>query len=212
MTKPLKSIGIIGDIHAEDLRLERALDFLAAKNVDVVLAVGDIVDGPGDVLRCCKLLQDAKVETVAGNHDRWRLERPEGATLRSEEERRQLQEFLQKLPPTRSYDSEKGRVLLCHGMGENDMNGVTEDDYGYGLENNDELQALLRSQEYRFVLCGHTHRRMVRDFGGVTVINAGTLFREHEPCFTWVNFGESAVVFYEICDAGVITEASRHPL
>lgn len=212
VARSLNSVGAIGDIHAEDLQLERALEFLATKGVDGLLAVGDVVDGPGDVLRCCQLLHDAGVETVAGNHDRWRLESAARATLGSEKERRQLQAFLEKLPTTRSYDSQNGRVLLCHGMGENDMNGVTQDDYGYGLENNDELQALLRDQEYRFVICGHTHRRMVREFGGLTVINVGTLFRENDACFAWIHFSDRCVVFYDIDEAGQISEGSRHRL
>jgi predicted phosphodiesterase len=97
-------------------------------------------------------------------------------------------------------------------MGDNDMNGVKEDDYGYGLENNDELQALLRSQEYRFVICGHTHRRMVRDFGGVTVINVGTLLGSDDPCFAWIDFGAGQVLFYAITSEGDIREAARHAL
>jgi len=81
-----------------------------------------------------KIIEAASVEVVAGNHDWWRLENAAHATLRSNAERRQLQDFVEKLPPTGSDDSRQGRGLLCHGRGENDMNGVTEDDYGYGLK------------------------------------------------------------------------------
>ncbi len=210
--KTLSSVGAIGDIHAEDLRLEAALHFFAGVGVDAVLAVGDIVDGPGDTLRSCSLLQQHQVDVVAGNHDRWLLEKPERAELVSEEERAQLRRFLEPLPPTRSYDTAAGRLLLCHGMGDNDMNGVTAEDYGYGLENNDELQELLRLREYRYVICGHTHRRMVRDFGGLTVVNVGTLLRAHDPCFALFAFDERKVSFYSISAEGNIREASQHPL
>lgn len=81
----LKRIAAIGDIHAEDARLERALAHMAAVEVDAILAVGDIVDGPGDVNRCCEMLQARGVHVVRGNHDRWlannemRVPSPHGA-------------------------------------------------------------------------------------------------------------------------------------
>lgn len=208
--KSLGRVGAIGDIHAEDSRLEAALHFLAKEGVDAVLAVGDIVDGPGDTLRSCQLLSEHQVEVVAGNHDRWLLEKPERAELDSEAARAELRLFLEPLPPTRSYDTAAGPLLLCHGMGDNDMNGVTADDYGYGLENNDELQELLRAGEYRYVICGHTHRRMVRDFGGLTVINVGTLLGADDACFALISFDERKVTFYSISSTGEIGESSQH--
>jgi len=66
-------------------------------------------------------------------------------------------------------------LLLCHGLGGDDMNGVYPGDFGYGLEVNDVLQGLIREGRYRFVVNGHTHLRMVRSFGGLTIINAGSL-------------------------------------
>src|SRR4051812_6994444 len=66
-------IGVIGDIHAEDQRLERALDMLAGRGVELLVATGDVVDGRGSVERCCELLETRGVVTVAGNHDRWFL-------------------------------------------------------------------------------------------------------------------------------------------
>jgi predicted phosphodiesterase len=104
------------------------------------------------------------------------------------------------------------RLLLCHGLGDDDMSRVTPDDFGYALESNDALQELLTTEQYRFVINGHTHRRMVRDFGGVTVINVGTLFRDHEPCFAVVDFERGQVEFFDIPNGGEIRRAARHPL
>jgi predicted phosphodiesterase len=69
----LALIGIIGDVHGEDVRLENALRFLEAQTENV-FCTGDVVDGAGDVNRCCALLQEHGVVTVRGNHDRWLLE------------------------------------------------------------------------------------------------------------------------------------------
>ena len=47
MPHALRRFGLLGDIHAEDELLAVALRYLVAQELDAVLAVGDIVDGPG---------------------------------------------------------------------------------------------------------------------------------------------------------------------
>lgn len=206
-------VAAIGDIHEEDVLLQHVLEFLVPIAPDVIVAVGDIVDGPGDGgARCCELLADRGVEVVRGNHDRWLLE--EAATW-SEDARNAsiVVDFLEALPAIREYQTELGKILLCHGLGPHDMNRLLPDDYGYALESNDELQKLLRSKEYRYVVNGHTHHRMVRDFGGVTVINTGTLRRDHDSCFAILDFGARIVTFYDIdVSTYFISKGSTHSL
>jgi predicted phosphodiesterase len=184
-------VGFIGDIHAEDLRLERALDFLQERGVEVVASTGDVADGSGSVDRCCALIEARGVMVVRGNHDRWFSKRtlreiplataPDQVASRSDG-------LLATLPETIELDTVAGRALLCHGIGRNDMARVTPDDFGYAIEVNDDLQRLVRDGTYRWVLSGHTHRRMVRHFGGLTLINAGTLARDLDPCFLELDF------------------------
>jgi putative phosphoesterase len=194
----LTRTGIIGDVHGEDVRLENALRFMQERS-EKVFCTGDVVDGAGDVNRCCALLQEHEVVTVRGNHDRWLLE----DSMRDLTEATPLAElnqeslaFLQALPLTHAFDTVAGRVLLCHGMGENDMQRVTPDDYGYALEVKYELHDLINAREFRIVIAGHTHRPMVRDFGGLTVINAGTLYRNHKPRVLLVDFASGEVEVY----------------
>jgi putative phosphoesterase len=208
----LRRVGAIGDIHAEDEALERALAFLREEAVDSIVAVGDIVDGHGDAARCFRLLAANGVHVVRGNHDRWALadvmrDLPNATALEVEQ-----RAFLEALPVTRAFETPAGPLLLCHGLGDDDMSGVTLDDYGYALESNSALQELLATKEYRFVINGHTHRRMVRDLGGLTVINVGTIFRDHEPCFAIVDFEVGQVNFYEIPTASEIRRSARHEL
>jgi predicted phosphodiesterase len=66
-------IGILGDVHAEDGLLERAIRELRARGAETILCVGDLADGQGDLDRCCDLLRQHDVLTVRGNHDRWLL-------------------------------------------------------------------------------------------------------------------------------------------
>lgn len=209
---PLARIGAIGDIHAEDEALAVVLAHLAGLSLDRILAVGDIVDGPGDSARCCRLLAAAGADVVRGNHDRWALKDQlrtlPGALAALDPEQRR---FLDALPATRHYDTVAGSLLLCHGIGADDMCGLTEDDYGYALETKDPLQEILAAEEYRFIVNGHTHRRMVRRFGQLTVINAGTLFRANDPCFAVVDFAAGQAQFFDVA-AGRIAPATVHPL
>lgn len=207
----MRRVGAIGDIHAEDRALEKILGFLQTQGVERIVAVGDIASGTGSTLRCCRLLQQHGVEAVRGNHDRWLLADAK-RQHRVGEEADEVRRYVETLPTTRSFDTPAGSLLLCHGLGEDDMNRLTPDDYGYALQVNDELQQLLASKEHRFVISGHSHRRMVKDFGGVTVINVGTLLRDHDPCFATIDFVSREVVFFDVGEGLTISEASRHTI
>ena len=196
---PLSRIGIIGDVHACDARLEAALHFLRDRNVEKILCVGDIADGWGDGQRCCELLQSFDVAVVRGNHDRWLLngemrDLDDSVALASLSQN--AVSFLRALPKTRAFSTTRGPLLLCHGVGENDMNKLTPDDYGYALECNDDLQKLIAAGTFAFAVGGHTHARMVRRFGNLTFINAGALPDWSGPCFALADFSVGAVEFY----------------
>jgi predicted phosphodiesterase len=194
-------IGAIGDIHCEDLSLEAVLRFLQREVVERIVSVGDICDGPGDLARTIELLRSARVEAVAGNHERWLLSgqvrdlpdaTPPG-TLEPE-----IRAWLTALPRTRELDTPQGRLLLCHGLGEDDMAQVRPDDFGYALQVNDALWKLVRARRWRYVINGHSHQRMVRTFDGLTLINAGTLHRGHDPCFAVIDLAGGEVRFHHV--------------
>ena len=69
----LSRLGVIGDVHCESETLGRVLDALETMNVDAVLCVGDLVDGPGDADTTLDMLEARAVHCVAGNHERWFL-------------------------------------------------------------------------------------------------------------------------------------------
>jgi predicted phosphodiesterase len=179
-------IAVIGDVHACDERLELLLLHLETECVDRVACVGDIVDGPGDPDAAAALLRAYDVAVVRGNHDRWILE----GVLRDLPDAHALAElapetvaYLTVLPPSLELPIADGpTLLLCHGLGDNDMNKITADDYGYALEVNDELQALLRRGRSRVVVKGHRHRPAVWEIGPLTLVDAGSLLDDCETC------------------------------
>lgn len=208
----LQRVGIIGDPHGEAELLRVALEFLRAQNPDALLCTGDVIDGGTNVNACVELLQAENVQTVRGNHDRWLFQMPEPERLQlpgaapRESVTSQTRDFLLALPPTREFTTVAGPLLLCHGLGDNDMAKLTPDDYGYAIEANAELQTLLRAP-YRFAVGGHTHTRMVRRFanlntgGDFTFINAGTLLSTHEfkvPCCAFADLNAQTVTFYNL--------------
>ena len=198
--RKLSLIGIIGDIHAENILLEKSLGFLKSHQVEIIVCVGDIVDGFGDVNRCCEILQQEGILVVLGNHDRWLL----NGDMRHLKDATQLNSlsshslfFLNSLPSTHNIFTSKGLALLCHGLGSNDMACLTPWDYGYAIEANTDLQKLIYENKYRYVFNGHTHQKMVRQFNKLTIINAGTLKQDNNPGFMLVNLFKNCIFDYQ---------------
>jgi putative phosphoesterase len=190
----LRRMLLIGDVHAEDERLATALDHGAGR-VDRVLCVGDIVDGPGSVARCIELLDAHDAAVVRGNHDRWTVA---GRPLDARGHAPDVVAWLARLPETQTIETLAGPLLLCHGIGRDDMVRLSPEDDGYALTSNDALQELIAARHYRFVIGGHTHRRMVRRFGAMTVINPGTLLSERDPCCAILDLDRAAVDFLAV--------------
>lgn len=208
----LRRIGVLGDVHAEDELLFTALTALRASSVDAILAVGDLVDGHGDADRTCALLCDASVQSVRGNHDRWFLR----------EERRDLEvvtedlgdgsrRWLATLPTTRRFQSALGGVLLCHGVGDDDMAVLRSDTDEHELGWLPTLDALKADPTVQVMIAGHTHERMVRRLEGLTVVNAGTLHRHYAPGFLVVDFAARIVEAFDL-DDGVARAAETYAL
>jgi predicted phosphodiesterase len=203
-------IGVIGDVHAEDDRLAAALGYLTELGVGMILCSGDLPDGVGSVTRCSELLREHRVVTVLGNHERWLLRgsiRDLPHATRLEDLSSEAREHLARLQPTEEFSTPLGGLLLCHGLGLNDMAKVGPDDFGYAIDVNDELQALMRDPRYQLVVNGHSHRAMVRHFPGLTVINAGTLRGDHDPGFLIVDFQAEEVAMHRF--TGPKTEVYR---
>jgi predicted phosphodiesterase len=211
-------IGLIGDVHTEYARLRTAIAHLRSQEIDLMVCTGDLPDGastPADVDRCCAMLRDEGVLTICGNHDRWlqdgEMRELAGATP-LEELSPKTRAYLAELPTTIELATPVGLVLLCHGLGDNDMAQVQAHERGKELSDNEALQTLLKDARYRIVINGHTHKAGVLEIEGLTLINAGTLRRDRNPCCSVIDFEAREVVFYDITDAGPITERSRQKL
>jgi predicted phosphodiesterase len=203
VVRPLARIGVIGDVHAEDQLLVRALDHFA--NLDrppqAVLCTGDIVDGEGSVEGACEALIQHQVATVRGNHDRWLL----GDTCRHVPNAHRLtalsddaHTFLAALPATREFDTVRGRLLLCHGVGTNDLAKVWPGSSRMAPERSARLDRLIKAGGHRLIVNGHMHYRTVIQFEGATLVNAGTLRRDHRPGSLLIDLIEGTIESFAI--------------
>jgi putative phosphoesterase len=202
----LGRVGVIGDVHCEDVLLSRLLAYFDRARLDAVLCVGDLADGTGDINRTCRLLQEHGVYCVAGNHDRWLLTdelRDDPVATPARLLSAETRAFVESLPSTRAFDTRDGKLLLCHGTGDDDMLAVKRDHLRYDLESNFALQRLLQQNKYRFLVGGHTHQTMVRRVRNLTIINAGTLHRGYTQSAGIVDFETHEVVFYDLSSGDV---------
>ncbi len=214
-----RRIGAIGDLHCMDERLELALDALAAHEVDTIVQLGDIVDGPGDLERCIQLLREREVIAIAGNHERWflggELRTLHDATMTASDD---VRTYLTTLPRTRRIATVAGEVLLCHGVGADDMAMLEEETRGYALQSMMPiLREVMEDTRLAFMLGGHTHSRMVRAMPGFVALNAGTLCDNGPPGFLLIDFETRKVECYDIIDdavedAGVVPMPDPLPL
>ena len=201
-------IAVIGDIHAQHQELEIVVDFFRKKEISTVLCTGDIVDGDGDVNKCFKILIDLKIEWVLGNHDEWLLtgemrDLPDSTKLPELSD--EIIKLIKMTPKTKEFMTNKGLLLLCHGLGENVMGSLKPSDYGYGLECNGSLQQLLAERKYKFVIAGHSHQKMVRTINGIVFINPGALLPE-KAGVSIIDFEEMAVTIFGVKNRSLVEE------
>jgi putative phosphoesterase len=196
----MNKIGIIRDIHCQDKKLEIAIDFLKT-NTDGILCVGDIVDGLGDCNRCIGLLIRNKIIAVKGNHEKWIIKgemRDMVGATRIEDLSAENIEYIKNLKDEIEIEENTTKMLLCHGIGKNDMACIKPDDYGYGLQCNDVLWDYIARSKYSIMIGGHTHEEMVRKIDGLTLINPGSMDKNNGSNFAIIDLFRNSVDFYSV--------------
>ena len=155
-------LGIIGDVHAEDVRLENSLSYLANQGCDKIVCTGDIIDGPGCPNRSVELLKAFSVVTVRGNHDRWIIEnkaRHVKNAHKINDLSRSTLDYLTMLPSQAKIMLGKIRVLLCHGVGRNDLKKVWPGTNRLEPIRSSELDRIICEEKFDYMINGHIHFR-----------------------------------------------------
>jgi predicted phosphodiesterase len=192
----VRRLGVIGDVHAEDGRLAQALAYFQSAAVDLIVCTGDVVDGLGCPEKSLRLLQDHNVTTVRGNHDRWLLEnrvRHVPNAHRREDLKTASLTYLAGLPTVTDIHTQRGKLLLCHGMGNNDLQKIWPGSANMPMIQCRKLDGLIARGHYRFIINGHMHFRTMIHFDALTLINAGTLKGDRWPGFMVADFADQTI-------------------
>lgn len=216
----LRRVGVLGDVHGDSDVLTAALAFLQADaTLDALICTGDLPakQGIGDTERCRELLEAAGVLVIQGNHDFWALENEHTRVLLGLGDEwplsRPTLDYLRVLPRIRKLETVVGPLLLCHGLDTDFMTGIYPGDDAQSIVSDLEVSGLVG--HYRYVVAGHTHKRMVRPFPeiGLTWLNPGTLRRNEAPCVGVLDFGAQAGAFFDVDPvAGSVTLAEEFDL
>jgi len=201
----ISRLGILGDLHGEHERLARSLEWLHGQRLDVILCTGDIADGRGCINSCCERLMEAGVHCVAGNHDRWLLAdrvRHIAQAHQAEELTPASHEYMSGLPRQLTFETVLGRALLCHGVADNDLAKVWPGTARSGIRRCAELDDLVQAGDYRFLINGHMHYRVLVDFRSLLMMNAGTLKGEFGG-ISIIDLALGSISAYELGERGV---------
>jgi putative phosphoesterase len=165
-------VAALYDPHGNLPALEAVLAELQAEGVDAIVSGGDVAWGPlpGETLH---RIEEAATHFVRGNADRHvaeEEERSEPTRWCAERLTQDERDRLDAWPGSVELDVDGiGRVLFCHASPYDDEAGFTE-------ATSEEVAApLLAGVEADLVLCGHTHAQFDLRFGGVRVVNAGSV-------------------------------------
>jgi putative phosphoesterase len=169
-------IVLISDVHAN---LE-ALSALS-ENGDELWVLGDLVDYGPNPREVVTLVRSRADVAVRGNHDqavgfeddprctpRYRKMAIETRDISSRSLSGDLAHFLQQLPLNRLVERDGKTFYLCHAIPSDPL-------YGYCPENSDRWANEVERLGVDFLLVGHTHTPFIREVGGTTIVNPGSL-------------------------------------
>lgn len=190
-------LGLLGDIHGNDLALQAVLDSASSSGVEALLVTGDLVGYYYSPLKILKLLGTWKRYMVRGNHEDMlisarsdpsylvKVDAKYGSGLRVAIEQLdtlQLDELC-GLPHPAELTLGGCKILLCHGT------PWDNDAYVYP-DAKQELLVRCAKQEFDLVVLGHTHYSMSHRIGETLLVNPGSVGqpRNRKPGAHWAVF------------------------
>lgn len=219
-------IAALYDIHGNLPALEAVLAEVEVAGADRIVLGGDLSLGPmpTETLELLWGLGD-RVAALHGNADREQVTLfdggapnpriPDGlreATLWTGHvlERRH-RDYLASLPSTLTFDVDGvGKVLFCHATPQNDVDAFI------ATSPEERVAPMLAGVDADLVVCGHTHMQFDRWFGGVRVVNAGSVGMPYgEPGAYWLLLGPAVELRhtpYDLEEAAARIRATAYPM
>lgn len=187
-------VGLLGDIHGNDLALAAILAAATDHDVQALLVTGDLVGYYFAPRKVMEMLRPWKKWIARGNHEDMlnlaridttqlaSIERKYGSGLRVALDELDSQdiEALCTLTHPVEIEIDSCRILLCHGA------PWDNDAYVYP-DAPDEVLMHCGIGNHDIVVLGHTHHSMVKQAGAALVVNPGSVGqpRDGRPGAAW---------------------------
>lgn len=212
--QPLARFALIGDVHAEDVRLETFVALARREGAEALLCVGDVADGFGDLARTVEILARERVHVVGGNHDRWFLANEMRTLLpiQLRDEHAAAADAARFWPPILEVSTILGPLLVGHGVADDDMAVIKPHTTLDEVRWIGAWRRLVTADRFRFLAGGHTHHAMTRTIDGITILNPGTLKRDKSPSSAVVDLREGLMRVYDLTDERIPTLRESHPI
>jgi putative phosphoesterase len=211
-------IGLISDIHGNDVAFAAVVDDLERFEVDTVVSLGDVAQGGAEPAASLDRLRALGARNVMGNSDAFLLEvpadSPEPVTERQLEVREwtleQLEDeqlsFMRSFEPTVELVAEPHRILCFHGS------PVSYDDVLLPEWEGATLAPFKRQGAFDLLAGGHTHTQWARRIGSALFVNPGSVglaYDRHLPedDFSLASVAEYAIAFVD--ELGLSVEFRR---
>jgi predicted phosphodiesterase len=172
---------VIADVHGNALALEAVLADIDGQGIRDILNLGDHLSGPLEAARTADLLMARNLPSVAGNHDRYLIDRPVGDMHDWETDAyRQLSpahlDWLRGQPFSLAW---RDVAYLCHATPADDnrywLQTVSPDGIVHAAAY-DAIAGLAQAIPLPVLLCGHSHLPgTVRLDDGRLIVNPGSV-------------------------------------
>ena len=177
-------IAVISDIHSNIYALDKVIEDIKSKNVDMVVCTGDLVGYgtcPNEVIHKMK---EEKILTIMGNYDDaignlkivCGCDYPdpkdaEKASLSmhftSQETTDENKKYLRNLPKEAIFTFNNKTIRFVHGS----TRVINE----YLKENSKEAEEVMNELVEDILVCGHTHIPYAKYYGEKLLVNAGSV-------------------------------------
>ena len=193
-------IAVISDIHSNIYALDKVIDDIKSKNVDMVVCTGDLVGygtRPNEVIHKMK---EEKILTIMGNYDDaignlkivCGCDYPDpkdaekaGLSMHftSQETTDENKKYLRNLPKEAIFTFNNKTIRFVHGK-----------------ENSKEAEEVMNELVEDILVCGHTHIPYAKYYGEKLLVNAGSVGKPK------TNKPDANYVIIDISDSSVEVE------
>jgi len=209
----MTTIGLIADIHANLVALQRGLDLLRTHQPDVILCAGDLVEKGAEGDAVVEQIRSLAIPCVMGNHDfdtignqAWLranadLSHPamQGRLLKDE-----TLAYLKALPKSLDFTWDEKRVVLSHGAPWSNSEYIFPNSSARIFE-----RIVQETHSPDIVILGHTHIPMCIQVNTTRIINPGAVCGNYpggKGSFAVLTLPDFRFQIYGIDDGSLLNE------